>query len=133
MTSTGSAATRPSRLASWAVPAAVAVIAAAVVPWTDLQDHAHWEAIGWLPFMSWPVSAFDIVANIALFIPLGAAVARRSRTPLLVAMLFAAGLSLAGETLQLYSHTRFPSATDLVTNVGGALIGALLVRRSRTT
>jgi glycopeptide antibiotics resistance protein len=41
----------------------------------------------------------------------------------------AATVSFAGETLQLYSHQRFPSATDLVMNTTGAVLAAWLVSR----
>jgi VanZ family protein len=42
----------------------------------------------------------------------------------------ALALSLAGEAVQIYTHSRFPSATDVVCNVIGAVAGAFLVGRT---
>jgi len=38
-------------------------------------------------------------------------------------------LSLAMEVIQDFSPSRFPSATDLVCNVAGALLGVAFARR----
>jgi glycopeptide antibiotics resistance protein len=103
-------------------------------PFTNFVGHSHWEYINWLPstdnFRSWRF-LFDIVANMVLFFPLGylldrshsAATTRRS----LVLAAGAAGLfSLSIEWFQVYSHNRHPSTTDVVSNVTGSLIGAVL-------
>jgi len=37
------------------------------------------------------------------------------------------------ETLQDFSHGRFPAATDLVCNVSGALLGVYIASRTRTS
>ena len=72
----------------------------------------------------------DVVGNILLFVPLGVTTALMvRRRPVLSAALLAFVLSISAETLQLYSHSRYPSATDLVCNVAGALAGAGLLRR----
>jgi len=111
----------------------IALIAAIAYPWNDLQDHSHWARVGWIPFLSPPVRFFDIVANVVLFVPLGVAVAATSRKPIMSAGLFALAVSIAVESLQLYSHSRFPSATDVVCNVVGAISAAyLVVRRTRS-
>jgi glycopeptide antibiotics resistance protein len=105
----------------------IAIIVLGVVPWLDLQDHPHWWRVGWLPFWSPPVRWRDILINTALYAPLGlfshrSADARRSRQPWgMLAIAFA--LSIATETSQSYSHSRFPSATDVTTNVLGAALG----------
>jgi len=116
---------------------AVGVIVLAVFPWGDFQGHTHWQKVGWIPFVSPPVRLFDIVANALLFIPFGAAVMvnnrRRGRKALAVATFAGAVLSFSGEAAQLYSHARFPSATDLVCNTFGALLGATLVRQNGST
>lgn len=107
---------------------ALALIAMAVPPWGDFQGHTHWSNVGWIPFVSPPVRVSDMVANLLLFMPLGALGAlnlRRYRV--LLPVVCGCVLSFTGESLQLYSHTRFPSATDLVMNTVGAAAGALIV------
>jgi glycopeptide antibiotics resistance protein len=99
-------------------------------PWSDWVGHAHWAKVGWIPFYSWPVSLSDIVQNIILFVPAGVCArlafgARaRIRAPLL-----SLPVSLLGEWTQLYSHNRFPSATDVVCNIVGSLVGVWLAER----
>jgi glycopeptide antibiotics resistance protein len=107
---------------------ATALIVTAVTPWGDFQGHTHWSKVGWVPFFSKPVRLRDILANILLFAPFGAVVSRfgRERSALMMAVIAGGCLSLLAETLQLYSHTRFPSATDLVSNILGAALGAAL-------
>lgn len=113
-----------------ALAIATGLIVAAVIPWGDFQGHTHWGKVGWIPFVSPPVRLSDIVANILLFFPFGAAVALNVRGSRCVAVATASGalLSFLGEWAQLYSHTRFPSATDLVTNTVGAALGAAVLR-----
>ena len=107
--------------------ATLLLIVAIDVPW-DLQDHTHWAKVGWLPFWSPPVRFLDIVANVLLGVPVGiAAVVNRLRPRTAAGLALLA--SLTGETLQLYSHTRFPSATDVVCNVGGALLATRFAAR----
>jgi glycopeptide antibiotics resistance protein len=97
-------------------------------PWGDLQNHTHWAKVGWIPFVSPPVRPMDVVQNLLLFAPFGfvAATASRHSRPraLLRATLLTAIIAFAGEASQLYSHTRFPSATDLACNVIGATLAA---------
>jgi glycopeptide antibiotics resistance protein len=109
---------------------ATAGIVLAVFPWGDFQGHTHWAKVGWIPFVSQPVRVRDIIANVLLFVPFGAAVAVNTRrAPVLSATLAGATLSFVGEATQLYSHARFPSATDVVTNTAGAALAALLMAR----
>ncbi len=109
----------------------ILLIFVVVYPWGTLQDHAHWNKIGWLPFVSPPVRLRDIVLNVLLFMPLGSSLAHRWRGPWswLATVGTALLLSLCGELAQVYSHSRFPAATDVVTNVLGAGGGVYLVRR----
>jgi glycopeptide antibiotics resistance protein len=111
---------------------AIALIVLVVCPWGDFQGHTHWAKVGWIPFVSPPVRLRDIVANLLLFMPFGAAVALnvpRSRA-VAIALLSGATISFIGEATQLYSHARFPSATDVVTNtVGSAIAAAWMSRR----
>jgi glycopeptide antibiotics resistance protein len=105
----------------------VAIIVAAVLPWTSWQDHPHWSKIGWWPFISPPVRLRDIVINFALYVPLGYLLARgtgHSRLTWLRVLGVALVLSVSTEATQIYSHSRFPSATDAAVNVIGAAIGA---------
>jgi glycopeptide antibiotics resistance protein len=112
----------------------IALIVAAVLPWTSWQDHAHWTKIGWWPFISPPVRIRDIVINLALYVPLGYLLARAapSRLVWLRVLGLSLVLSIATEATQIYSHSRFPSATDVAVNVIGAAIGARYrMRRSK--
>ena len=77
--------------------------------------------------MSPPVRVRDIVLNLLLFAPLGLASALQLRFPVIAAALIAFVVSLLGEWLQVYSHSRFPSATDLVCNVCGAVVTSWFV------
>ena len=73
----------------------------------------------------------ELAANVLLFVPLGIALAWRWRRPgaLLVAG-WALVVSVAVEAGQAISQTgRQADVTDLLANVGGALLGLLLVRR----
>lgn len=112
---------------------ATAPIVVALFPWGDFQGHTHWAKVGWVPFVSPPIRIRDIVANLLLFAPLGGVIGwrNRRRTALWLAALTCTGVSLAGEWTQLYSHSRFPSATDLVCNVAGGLLAAWWISSRR--
>jgi glycopeptide antibiotics resistance protein len=112
--------------------AAIAAIVAADFPWGELQDHAHWYKVAWIPFISPPVRLRDVAENILLFVPLGVMLAvnvRRHVTA--VTFLIATALACAGELTQVFSHGRIPSTTDIVCNVAGACAGAWLITRRR--
>jgi glycopeptide antibiotics resistance protein len=121
------------RLSVWTI-----VIVGAVVPWLGFQGHPHWDRIGWTPFGSPPLRARDMLANVALYIPLGLWHPRSlvaMRRDFLQAMAWALAVSAATEATQIFSHGRFPSMTDVVMNVVGAALGvfiALAVNRRRT-
>lgn len=101
------------------------LIVAIVVPWYDWQDHPHWMNVVWRPFVDPPMRMLDVVLNIALYVPLGFAGIRRTGRTWLVVVL-ATGLSLLTELTQVYSHSRIPSLTDVVSNVAGAATGLML-------
>jgi glycopeptide antibiotics resistance protein len=109
------------------------LIVIAVVPWIGYQNHSHWQRIGWVPFLSAEVRLRDIAINLLLYAPWGYFCVRSVRSVerrvWLVAAL-AAAVSITTEASQVYSHGRFPSATDVTCNVIGALAGALYARRS---
>jgi glycopeptide antibiotics resistance protein len=74
---------------------------------------------------------FDIVANMALFLPLGYLLDRsRFTTKARPALFLAAGVAflflLSIEWFQVCGHNRHPSPTDVFSNVTGSLIGAVL-------
>ena len=103
------------------------------LPWGDLQDHTHWFKVAWIPFVSRPVKPLDVIGNIVAFVPLGVlltvALGRGSRWDWPLGLGSALLLAFGAEATQLYSHLRFPSATDLAANVAGAALGIWLVRR----
>ena len=72
----------------------------------------------------------DLLLNIALFMPLGAALALRGRRSSSIAVL-AGLLSAAIELSQFYIPGRDPSLSDIVSNTLGAVFGALLVHSAR--
>jgi len=102
-----------------------AAIIATCVPFTNLQNHTHWYKVQWIPFYSPPVKLTDVAANILIYVPFG--FLGRPRKDLRVrfkrGVTAAALLSTAVETTQLYSHSRFPSSTDIACDVIGAAIG----------
>jgi glycopeptide antibiotics resistance protein len=111
--------------------ASTAMLLATAYPWSDLQDHSHWARVGWVPFVSPPVRLLDVAANLLLGAPIGFATAWGLGRGPATAALIAAGTSVAAEWTQLYSHSRFPSATDVICNVGGAFALAVATRRDR--
>jgi VanZ family protein len=111
-----------------------AVIAAATVPWTDLVGHTHWRKVQWIPFLSPPVKAFDVIVNLLLYVPFGYAWVRASpfRARLWHGAVLAFALSVAVEWSQLYSHSRFPSVQDVLCNACGAWVGGWLAAGGRS-
>jgi glycopeptide antibiotics resistance protein len=116
----------------WPLALWTGLIVLVVFPWFHYQNHTHWQRVAWIPFVSPPIKIRDIVVNLLLYAPWGyfGARAMRSRQVWVVVAL-AAMLSLVTEWSQLYSHGRFPSATDLTCNILGACAGAMY-ERSRT-
>ncbi len=115
------------------VLAASALLLVADFPWRGFQDHSHWGRVAWMPFVSPPVRPVDIIFNLLLGVPLGLATVSAFPRRTVVVAGVALAVSLAGESTQLYSHSRFPSATDLVCNVAGAVAAALAVSASART
>ena len=76
-----------------------------------------------LPFS---IDAYDILANIAGFVPVGIVLAALGPVR---AVMAAALLSLFAETSQLVMLYRIPSLTDVATNVLGAILGVIVVAR----
>ena len=122
---------------------AVLVFVAAVVGAITLQPFRFaWPAR--VEIMLW-AGWFDVLANVALFVPLGfvfalTRAARRtgglggtggtSRGTLARALIGGALASLAIEFTQLFEPGRFPSPVDVATNALGALLGAWVHARA---
>ena len=66
--------------------------------------------------------------NTLLCAPIGGLCGRLFRRPLLMAFGLSLALSVTAEWSQVYSHTRYPSATDVACNVAGALAAARWMR-----
>jgi glycopeptide antibiotics resistance protein len=97
----------------------------------DRQDHSHWGKISWWPLGRGIVRPFDMLANVALYWPLGFMLpVRARRRRLIVAMFVAATVSISLELSQVWSHVRIPSLVDVVMNMIGALTGAAMGKRS---
>ena len=118
------------------VAAIVLILAATLLPWSNFVGHSHWNQVQWAPFDSQSFDWFDFAANVALFVPFGhfagsLAFALGRKNSVLLVLFAAALLSLCVELMQIYSHSRFPSASDVSCNVLGAALGALLAARQR--
>ena len=109
-----------------------------LVIYASLFPLEGWRAVGLSPFSyltaAWPryITAFDLVVNVAGYVPYGflAIAALRPRVrgaaAFVLAVVSAAALSLILEAGQTYLPARFASNLDLLCNVAGAGIGAAL-------
>ncbi|MGZ8483692.1 MAG: VanZ family protein [Candidatus Binatia bacterium] len=108
-----------------------AILAATLLPWSNFVGHSHWAQVQWIPFYGHRLDWLDIAANFALFVPFGyfagglLLIPWRKRKNLWV-LVAATLLSTSVEFVQIYSHSRFPSATDICCNVLGAALGLML-------
>lgn len=71
----------------------------------------------------------DLVANLLLYLPLGACLAVAAASPSWIALAFVAaaagaGLSVVIEVLQVWLPARFTSGTDVLLNIASTLLGA---------
>jgi glycopeptide antibiotics resistance protein len=101
----------------WWVP----VVMAISLPWSGLVSSPQWDRVHMIPFTDPADRPRDFVANIALFVPFGCLYGRRRSVWGAVAV--AAALSVTAEATQLFSTTRFPSATDITAALAGAALG----------
>lgn len=125
------------------------ILMVTVRPWYGFVGHSHWSNVEWIPF-SHGLRPFDCVANVLLFVPLGAVLTwgrtggggpplqggriRWGSAGAAIARATIAGalLSMAIELYQVYCHGHFPTMTDVLTNTTGTWLGAWLgVARSR--
>ena len=81
-----------------------------------------------------PVKASDMIANVLLYVPLGYLERPRRSPRRMVGQALGESFVIAflTELTQLYSHSRFPSATDIVCDCAGAALGAWLRHRHTT-
>ena len=112
-----------------------------LVAYASLYPFEGWRTVGLSPFAyltaPWPryVTAFDVVMNVAGYVPYGflAVAALRPRMrgagAFLLAAVSAALLSLVLEAGQSYLPARFASNLDLLCNLAGAALGAVLALR----
>jgi|1186.fasta_scaffold715786_2 glycopeptide antibiotics resistance protein len=99
------------------------VVWAISFPSSGLTSRPQWDRVHPIPFTDPADRPRDVLANIALFIPFGFSYGRRGAIWQAVAI--AAALSLSAEATQLFSTTRFPSATDVTAAAIGAALGAI--------
>lgn len=118
----------------WLVWAGAVLVVLLVTVWppSALVSHPHWDRVTWIPFADGRHAPWQLPANVLLFLPFGYAGARAlgcTRGRLILVLSLGAVLTLSVETIQLFSHGRFPSVTDLGANLVGAALGADLARR----
>lgn len=96
-----------------------------------LTDTPQWHRVHPVPFSDPADKLSDLVINLLLFAPFGYSFARR---PNGLAWLppAAALVSISAEIPQLFSTIRYPSGTDVVYAMAGALGGGLLARMRGT-
>jgi glycopeptide antibiotics resistance protein len=101
----------------------IPVVLAISFPWPGLVSSPQWDRVHRVPFTDPADQPRDFLANIALFVPFGYSYGRRG--PVWKAVAIAAAVSFAAEATQLFSITRFPSATDITAAIAGAALGAV--------
>ncbi|MGE4242899.1 VanZ family protein [Ramlibacter sp.] len=120
---------------------------AALVVYASLYPFSGWhdQGISPLAFLRSPLppkywTGFDVMANLAGYAPLGVLLAlsflrrgdslrfapRTNTAAVVVATVVAGALSFTMEALQTYLPYRVASNLDLLLNIGGALLGAIL-------
>lgn len=112
-----------------------------LVAYASLYPLSGWRDVGLSPFAylsgPWPryVTAFDIAVNLVGYLPFGVLAVTalhprvRNAAALLAAVAGAAALSLLLEAAQSYLPARVPTNQDVLCNVAGAALGALLGQR----
>jgi glycopeptide antibiotics resistance protein len=117
----------------------LSLVVLVVVPWQRFDPVPHWERIQWIPLVSPPITLRDLLGNVALYVPLGHALARLAgiRRGMLLGVGTSLLIAVCTESLQLFSRGRYPSTTDLLSNTTGAWLGVTLalwlMRRARPT
>ncbi len=109
------------------------ITAVTTLPWSNFVGHSHWSSVRWIPLqgMQWNRDYLvDLTGNVLLFVPFGYLQMQAGlilpRRRLLSVSMAALALSLGAELTQVYMHGRFPSATDVLCNVTGAILGGII-------
>ncbi|MBI1996517.1 MAG: VanZ family protein [Deltaproteobacteria bacterium] len=109
--------------------------AVTLLPWSNYVGHSHWPWVRWFPFRTGEMSQdffVDFFANVLLFTPFGYLQLRAGlnllRREMLSTVVTALALSLGVEFAQVYTHNRFASTADVLSNVMGAMLGELVYR-----
>lgn len=107
------------------------ILAAGLLPLQNFVGHSHWDHIQWtITPTHWHSLRFyfDVIANVALFFPLGLLLIRvlRTRMAHTTTRIMGLGLllSLGIEAFQIFCHNRHPSLFDVISNVTGTALGA---------
>jgi len=101
----------------------IVVVLAISFPWSGLVSSPQWNRVHPIPFTDPADRPRDFLANIVLFIPFGYSYGRRG--PVWRAVAIAAAVSVTAEATQLFSTTRFPSASDITAALTGSALGAV--------
>jgi glycopeptide antibiotics resistance protein len=114
---------RNARSALWKWWILVVLIISA--PWFGFVPRPQWDEVNWVPFADPADKPRDLLQNLFLFVPFGWSYAsgRRNRTALAGALALAALISALGESTQLFSTDRYPSATDVLMALFGTALG----------
>lgn len=112
------------------------ILAAGLLPLQNFVGHSHWNHIQWtITPTHWHSLRFyfDVIANVALFFPLGLLLTRQARTYTTQTMLLIIGagllLSVGIESFQIFCHNRHPSPYDVFSNATGTALGASTATR----
>ena len=118
---------------------------ALLILYASWYPFSGWHEIGVAPFayLTAPPprywTGFDIVTNVLAYVPFGMLVVfaiypsiRRAAIVLPLVLMIAAFWSGTMEAVQTFLPTRVSSNLDLLTNVGGALIGAIIGQSTRS-
>jgi glycopeptide antibiotics resistance protein len=117
---------------------ALFVVYGTLLPFQFITDpallHDRWNWINWNPLVlvtgvATPIA--DIVVNLAFFMPLGfigfhAQRRRSAASAILRSMIAGLVLSITVEAMQYFTPSRNPATSDVLTNMAGALAGAML-------
>ncbi|MBP9907443.1 MAG: VanZ family protein [Rhodoferax sp.] len=116
----------------------LAMVYAGLIVYASLYPFAYWRDQGvsaWMFWLApWPKywTAFDVVANVLGYMPLGFLLALsalrigRGQVALANAVAATACLSFCMESLQVFLPDRVPSNLDLLLNISGGVLGAVM-------
>lgn len=103
----------------------VVVVLIISAPWFGFAPRPQWGDVNWVPFADPADKPRDLLQNLFLFVPFGWSYAssRPRRIALVGALALGALISAVGESTQLFSSARYPSATDVLMAVLGTALG----------